>query len=190
MLFMTVPWHCPPSACCVVQHIGCIDGLTVFERCGILHVDSPLLCVSVLCSNLIVPRGGGRRQYTGFLVWQQAENPFVMPVSGYFTGAILPARYYYSIKKRRGPPPHGVGALTMPPSGCPLRGSRAAIRARVPAGGYSVGFGPQKYLATGPARGAGPVAPRRQQRRGGVRWEALKEPPVPERCPMCGAGAV
>lgn len=100
---MGVPGHYSPGACFIVQNICTVDGLTARNGYGILHTDSPLLRVSVLCSNSIVPRGGGRRQYTGFLAWRQAENPFVMPVSGHFIGAIFPARYYYSIKIRRGP---------------------------------------------------------------------------------------
>lgn len=58
----------------------------------------------VLCSNSIIPRAGGVVNYTGFPASEQAGNPFVMPVRGLFLGTILPARYYYSIKIRRGPP--------------------------------------------------------------------------------------
>lgn len=48
----------------------------------------------VMCSNLIIPRAGGAVNYTGFLAWERAENPFVMPVHGLFVGMKSPARYY------------------------------------------------------------------------------------------------
>lgn len=57
----------------------------------------------VMCSNLIIPRAGGAVNYTGFSAWERAENPFVMPVHRLFVGMKSPARYYYSIKTRRGP---------------------------------------------------------------------------------------
>lgn len=181
---MCVPWHYSPGACFIVQNICAVDGLTARNGCGILHTDSPLLRVSVLCSNSIVPRGGGRRQYTGFLAWRQAENPFVMPVSGHFIGAIFPARYYYSIKIRRGPlrGPHNA------PRCVPVVGTFVSLPP-VHAGGYSVGFGPQSNLAAGPAQRAGPVAPRRQRRRGmGCGGSRLSSRQCPQPCPRCGAG--
>lgn len=56
----------------------------------------------LLCRNYIVPHGKGCVNYTGSSTLRQALEPFVMPVCGLFAGAILPASYYYSIKKRRG----------------------------------------------------------------------------------------
>lgn len=55
----------------------------------------------VLCRNYIVPHGEGVVNYTGSSTSRQALEPFVMPVRGWSTGAILPASYYYSIKIRR-----------------------------------------------------------------------------------------
>lgn len=65
----------------------------------------------VLCGSLIIPCAGCAVNYTGFSLLRGGENPFVMPVFGHFIGAILSARYYYSIKIRRGPLPG--------PSDCP-----------------------------------------------------------------------
>lgn len=130
----------------------------------------------VMCSNLIIPRAGGAVNYTGFSAWERAENPFVMPVHRLFVGMISPARYYYSIKKRRGP----LRGPQIAPRWVPVVGTFLSLPL-VLAGGllFWVGFclggwGSVTPRAAGGAGAQPRYTPRNARKAGGLR---SKHPP-------------